>query len=216
MDQSDLRWGLGGVKQICMGSAFWQVYVCCLSDRFADFWLNLCYISFDRLRAGVEWITQRNLGMAGEMNHTRTYRHKGKIHWAPQGHLAVILHRCSYGGVQILGATVGMVAMIPRLCGATLKMHRGADHRFHVYYEQRTLPLGFVGCFTWQQCRWYFRSETWNLPTLTIKCLEGFHLRVAWHIGGMQPCKMPDRTWTWTHPSLEEVLEKVGMYRVRD
>ena len=43
---------------------------------------------------GVEWwiyrITQRNLGTAGGMDHIRTYRHVGKIHWPPRGHLKTI------------------------------------------------------------------------------------------------------------------------------
>ena len=54
--------------------------------------LELVLLSF---RADVQRTTQCDSGTAGGMDHIRTYRHEGKIHWAPQGHLAVILHPCS-------------------------------------------------------------------------------------------------------------------------
>ena len=45
---------------------------------------------------GVEQIAQCNLGAAGEIDHIRTYRHKDKIYWAPQGYLVAIIHQSSY------------------------------------------------------------------------------------------------------------------------
>ena len=57
-----------------------------------------------------------------------------------------------------------------------------------------------------------FGSETWNLSPSAIKCLEGFHLRAARRMAGMQPRKKRDGTWTY--PSSEEVLEKAGLYTV--
>ena len=57
-----------------------------------------------------------------------------------------------------------------------------------------------------------FGSEMWNLSPLAIKCLEGFHLRAARRIAGMQPCEKPDGTWTY--PSSEKVLETAGLFIV--
>jgi hypothetical protein len=54
-----------------------------------------------------------------------------------------------------------------------------------------------------------FGSETWNLSPVSLKCLEGFHLRAAWRMAGKRPKKSPD--CTWTYPNLVAVLDEVGL-----
>jgi hypothetical protein len=54
-----------------------------------------------------------------------------------------------------------------------------------------------------------FGSKTWNLSPQSLKCLEGFHLRAAWHMAGKRPTKLPDGTWTY--PNSAAVLDKVGL-----
>ena len=57
-----------------------------------------------------------------------------------------------------------------------------------------------------------FGTEPWNLSPSAITCLEGFHLRTARRMAGMQPRKDPDGSWTY--PLLEEVLEMAGLFMV--
>ncbi len=54
-----------------------------------------------------------------------------------------------------------------------------------------------------------FGSKTWNLSPVSLKCLEGFHLRAAWRMAGKRPKKLPD--CTWTYPNSAAVLEEVGL-----
>ncbi len=54
-----------------------------------------------------------------------------------------------------------------------------------------------------------FGSETWNLSPLSLKCLEGFHIRVTWHMAGKRPMKLPNGTWMY--PNSAKVLEDVGI-----
>ncbi len=53
-----------------------------------------------------------------------------------------------------------------------------------------------------------FRSETWNLSPTSLKSLEGFHIRAAWHMAGKRQLKRPDGTWLY--PNSMEVLDEVG------
>ncbi len=57
-----------------------------------------------------------------------------------------------------------------------------------------------------------FGSETWNLSQLSLKLLEGFHIRAAWRMAGKRPMKLPDDTWTY--PNLAQVLKDVGLKTV--
>ncbi len=57
-----------------------------------------------------------------------------------------------------------------------------------------------------------FGSETWNLSPLSLKLLEGFHIRVAWRMAGKRTMKLPDDTWTY--PNSAQVLEDVGLKTV--
>jgi hypothetical protein len=41
-------------------------------------------------------------------------------------------------------------------------------------------------------------SETWKLSSLSLKSLEGFNIRAARRMAGMQPARNPDGMWT--HP----------------
>ena len=59
-----------------------------------------------------------------------------------------------------------------------------------------------------------FGSETWNLSALVLKCLEGFHLDAACCMMGMVP-KRGDNV-TWFYPSLEDVLEAVGLHMIKN
>ncbi len=54
-----------------------------------------------------------------------------------------------------------------------------------------------------------FGSEPWNLSPSSLKLLEGFHIRAAWHMAGKRPMKLPDGTWTY--PNSVQVLEDVGL-----
>ncbi len=54
-----------------------------------------------------------------------------------------------------------------------------------------------------------FGSETWKLSPSSLKSLDGFHLRVAGCMAGMQPTRNPDGTWTF--PSSKDVLKAVGL-----
>ena len=54
-----------------------------------------------------------------------------------------------------------------------------------------------------------FGSETWKLSPLSLKSLEGFHIRAARRMAGMRPTKNPDGTWTY--PSSKDVLKVVGL-----
>ena len=55
-------------------------------------------------------------------------------------------------------------------------------------------------------------SETWNLTPTVLRCLEVFHLQVARCMTGMMTKK--GRNNIWQHPSLAEVLKKVGLHTV--
>ena len=55
-------------------------------------------------------------------------------------------------------------------------------------------------------------SETWNLSPSAVKCLEGFHLRAACQMAGMQARKEPDGIPVY--PSSEKVLETAVLYTV--
>ncbi len=54
-----------------------------------------------------------------------------------------------------------------------------------------------------------FGSETWKLSPLSLKSLEGFHIRAACLMAGMQPAQNPDGTPSY--PNSKEVLKMVGL-----
>jgi hypothetical protein len=54
-----------------------------------------------------------------------------------------------------------------------------------------------------------FGSETWNLLPVSLKSLEGFHIRAAWCMAGKGPMKLSEGTWS--HPNSAAVLEKVRL-----
>ena len=54
-----------------------------------------------------------------------------------------------------------------------------------------------------------FGSETWNLAPSSLKCLEGFHIRAAWHMAGKGPRLNPDGSWMY--PDTEKVMKEVGL-----
>jgi hypothetical protein len=54
-----------------------------------------------------------------------------------------------------------------------------------------------------------FGSETWKLSPSSLKSLEGFHIRAACRMAGMQPARNPDGTWTY--PNSKEVLKMVRL-----
>ena len=47
---------------------------------------------------------------------------------------------------------------------------------------------------------------------LSLKSLEGFHIRAARRMAGKMPTKNPDRTWTY--PSSRDVLKAVGLQTI--
>jgi hypothetical protein len=52
-----------------------------------------------------------------------------------------------------------------------------------------------------------FGSKTWNLPPVSLKSLEGFHIKAAWRMAGKRPQKLPDGTWAY--PNSAAVLDEV-------
>jgi hypothetical protein len=54
-----------------------------------------------------------------------------------------------------------------------------------------------------------FGSETWNLSPVSLKVLEGFHIRVVWRMAGKRPMKLCDGTWTY--PNSVDVLKDIGL-----
>ncbi len=54
-----------------------------------------------------------------------------------------------------------------------------------------------------------FGSKTWNSSPVSLKSLEGFHIRAAWRMAGKRPMKLPDGMWTY--PNLAAVLDQVGL-----
>jgi hypothetical protein len=54
-----------------------------------------------------------------------------------------------------------------------------------------------------------FRSKTWMFSPVSLKSLEGFHIRASWRMAGKRPMKLTDGTWTY--PNLAAVLDKVGL-----
>jgi hypothetical protein len=54
-----------------------------------------------------------------------------------------------------------------------------------------------------------FGSEMWKLSPLSLKSLEGFHIRTAHCMVGMQPAKNADGTWKYL--SSKDVLKTVGL-----
>jgi hypothetical protein len=57
-----------------------------------------------------------------------------------------------------------------------------------------------------------YGSYTWSLPPLSVKQLEGFHIRVAWQMSGFQLEKESDGTWLY--PCSVDVLEKARLQRI--
>jgi hypothetical protein len=57
-----------------------------------------------------------------------------------------------------------------------------------------------------------FGSETWKLSPLSLKILEGFHIRAAGCMTGKMPTKNPEGTWTY--PSSRDVLKTVGLQTI--
>jgi hypothetical protein len=54
-----------------------------------------------------------------------------------------------------------------------------------------------------------YGSETWSLTPLSMKRLEGFHIRATWRMSGKRPERNVDGSWTYQRSA--EVLEAVGM-----
>jgi hypothetical protein len=54
-----------------------------------------------------------------------------------------------------------------------------------------------------------FGSKTWNLSPVSLKSLEGFHIRAAWRMAGKRPQKLLDGTWAYLNSAA--VLDKVGL-----
>ncbi len=52
-------------------------------------------------------------------------------------------------------------------------------------------------------------SETWKLSPLSLKSLEGFHIRSTYCMAGMQPTWNPDGMWEYL--SSKDVLKAVGL-----
>ncbi len=80
-----------------------------------------------------------------------------------------------------------------------LKKARGVWARLSHMIRAENASLHACGIFykAIMQSILLFGSETWNLSPVSLKCLEGFHLRAAWRMAGKRPKKLPDGTWTY-------------------
>ncbi len=54
-----------------------------------------------------------------------------------------------------------------------------------------------------------YGSETWSLSPLSMKRLEGFHIRAAWQMSGKRPEQKEDGSWMY--PCSEGVLQAVNL-----
>ena len=61
-----------------------------------------------------------------------------------------------------------------------------------------------------------FGSETWVLTESAMRCLEGFHLRLAYRMARVNKPKKDPLSGSWMYPSSEKVLEEVGLHTIRD
>jgi hypothetical protein len=57
-----------------------------------------------------------------------------------------------------------------------------------------------------------YGNETWNLSPTSVKRLEGFHIRAAWQMSGLQLEKKPNRSWLYLHS--KDVLEAAGLHTI--
>ncbi len=57
-----------------------------------------------------------------------------------------------------------------------------------------------------------YKSETWTLSPTRVTQLEGFHIRAAWQMSGLQPEKKPNGSWSY--PCLKDVLEAAGLHTI--
>ncbi len=57
-----------------------------------------------------------------------------------------------------------------------------------------------------------YGSGTWNLYPMSVKQLEGFHIRATWRMSGLQPEKKPDGSWLYPHS--KDVLEAASLHTI--
>ena len=57
-----------------------------------------------------------------------------------------------------------------------------------------------------------YGSETWSLALLSVKRLEGFHIRATWRMSGMKPERKADGSWSYPH--LADVLKAAGLQTI--
>jgi hypothetical protein len=79
----------------------------------------------------------------------------------------------------------------------TIRSENASPHACGIFYKA-TVQLILL-----------FGNKMWNLSPLSLKLLEGFHIRAAWHMAGKRPMRLLDGTWTY--PNLAQVLEDVGL-----
>jgi hypothetical protein len=79
----------------------------------------------------------------------------------------------------------------------TIRSENASPHVCGVFYKSTVQSILLFG------------SETWTLSPVSLKSLEGFHIRATWRMEGKWPMKLPDGTWLY--PKLAAVLDKVGL-----
>ncbi len=57
-----------------------------------------------------------------------------------------------------------------------------------------------------------YGSETWNLSPMSVKRLEGFHIRATWQMSGLRPEKKPNESWLY--PRSKDVLDAAGLHMI--
>ena len=76
------------------------------------------------------------------------------------------------------------------------------------------IPSGSAGSFLWQRCKQFcfFGSERWNLAATTLKSLEGFQIRSAWHMTTNHEPRQGQGISLY--PELDAVLEEVPIWPI--
>jgi hypothetical protein len=111
-------------------------------------------------------------------------------------------------GTQAARGNLKKVRGIWARLSRTIRAENAPPHACGIFYKATVQSILLFG------------SKTWNLSPVSLKCLEGFHLRAVWRMAGKRPKKLPDSTWTYPNSAavLDEVRLKtiahyIGMHR---
>ena len=118
---------------------------------------------------------------------------------------------------KYLGRQLTMEDTDARTIRANLKKARRAWARVHRVLRGENASPRVCGLFykATVQAVLLFGSETWNVTSVALKELEGFHIRAAYRMAREnRPRREPDGSWSY--PSSGDVLEEVGLHTVEE